>query len=127
MLRSMSWSHFYPGCGSPCRTFRSGRSRTKPPGGLRTFATTGRVRAGHLAARDVTQHTIMTRNGKTSVGIIGAGNIAGHHITGYLQASEHAQVTAIADVDVERARKHTERLGDVEVFQDYREMIASAD
>ena len=75
----------------------------------------------------MTQHTDMTRNGKISVGIIGAGNIAGHHITGYLQAGEHAQVTAIADVEVERARKHTERLGDVEFFQDYREMIASVD
>ena len=72
------------------------------------------------AARD------MTSNERISVGIIGAGNIAGHHITGYLQAAAHAQVTAIADVDVERARRHTERLGGVQVFQDYREMIASA-
>jgi len=69
----------------------------------------------------------MTQKPRISVGIIGAGNIAGHHIPGYLQAAEHAQVTAIADVDVERARKHTERLGEVEVFQDYREMIASSD
>ena len=69
----------------------------------------------------------MNQDGRISVGIVGAGNIAGHHVTGYLQAAEHAQITAIADVDVERARKHTERLGSVEVFQDYREMIASAD
>ena len=60
-----------------------------------------------------------------SVGIIGAGNIAGHHIPGYLQAAEHAQVTAIADVDGERARQRAERLGDVQVFLDYREMVTS--
>jgi len=69
----------------------------------------------------------MTQKERISIGIIGAGNIAGHHIPGYLQAAEHAQITAIADVDAERARKHTERLGKVEVFEDYREMIASAD
>src|SRR5207245_10986135 len=68
-----------------------------------------------------------TQRPRISVGIIGARNIAGHHIPGYLQAAEHAQITAIADVDLERARKHTERLGEVEVFEDYREMIASAD
>jgi predicted dehydrogenase len=68
----------------------------------------------------------MTRNGRIGVGIVGAGNIAGHHIPGYLQAAEHARVTAIADVDIERARRLAERLRDVEVFQDYREMIASA-
>ena len=69
----------------------------------------------------------MTQDGRILVGIIGAGNIAGHHIPGYLQAAEHAQVTAIADVEVERAHKHAERLGGVEIFQDYREMIASPD
>jgi len=43
----------------------------------------------------------MSQNETIRVGIIGAGNIAGHHITGYLQVAEHAQVTAIADVDAE--------------------------
>jgi predicted dehydrogenase len=69
----------------------------------------------------------MTQNGRIAVGIIGAGNIAAYHIRGYLQTPEHAEVTAIADVDVERARKLAERLGEVEVFADYREMIASAE
>ncbi len=67
----------------------------------------------------------MSQNEKIRVGIIGAGNIAGHHITGYLQAAEHAQVTAIADVDAERARHHTERLDDPDIFLDYRDMVAS--
>ena len=69
----------------------------------------------------------MSQNGTIRVGIIGAGNIAGHHITGYLQAAEHAQVTAIADVDAERARHHTERLDDPDIFLDYRDMVASPD
>jgi predicted dehydrogenase len=67
----------------------------------------------------------MTQNGKIGVGIIGAGNIAGHHIHGYLLAAQHSQVTAIADVDADRARSHTRQLGGFEVFSDYREMIAS--
>jgi predicted dehydrogenase len=67
----------------------------------------------------------MTQNGKIGVGIIGAGNIAGYHIHGYLLAAEHAQVTAITDVDADRARSHTKQLGGFEVFSDYREMIAS--
>src|SRR2546430_2463507 len=37
----------------------------------------------------------MSKNGKIAVGIIGAGNIAGQHIPGYLQAAEHVQVAAI--------------------------------
>lgn len=67
----------------------------------------------------------MPENGKISVGIIGAGNIAGHHITGYLLAADRARVTAMADVDPERARRYTDRIGDFEVFVDYREMIES--
>src|SRR5256884_191964 len=67
----------------------------------------------------------MSKNGKIAVGIIGAGNIAGQHIPGYLQAAEHARVTAIADVDGERASKYTAQLGSVQVFLDYRDMVAS--
>src|SRR5207247_3876811 len=73
----------------------------------------------------ILQRTTMTKNGKIGVGIIGAGNIAGHHIHGYLLAAEHAEVTAIADVDAERARRHAAALGEFEVFQNYRELIAS--
>ena len=32
----------------------------------------------------------MSRDGRIGVGIIGAGEIAGAHIRGYLQAAEHA-------------------------------------
>jgi predicted dehydrogenase len=68
----------------------------------------------------------MSENGKIAVGIIGAGNIAGHHVKGYLLAGERAHVAAIADVDSDRARTHKEQLGDFEVFADYRDMIATA-
>ena len=67
----------------------------------------------------------MPQNGKIGVGIIGAGNIAGHHITGYLLAADRAQVTAMADVDPDRARRYTDRISDFEVFADYREMLQS--
>ena len=67
----------------------------------------------------------MSENGKVGVGIIGAGNIAGHHIKGYLLAREHAQVAAIADVDTDRARAYEAQLGDFEVFADYRDMLAA--
>src|SRR5258705_1326076 len=67
----------------------------------------------------------MTKNGKIGVGIIGGGNIAGHHIHGYLLASEHAEVAAISDVDADRARSHEAALGEFEVFEDYLELIAS--
>lgn len=67
----------------------------------------------------------MTRD-KIRVGIIGAGDAASYHIPGYLLAAEHAQVTAIADVDAQRAQRCADRLGSPRVFADYREMIASS-
>ena len=67
----------------------------------------------------------MTVNGKIGVGIIGGGNIAASHLRGYALAADHSEVVAIADVDSERARALAATLGDCEVFQDYRELIAS--
>ncbi len=71
------------------------------------------------------QQTLMSRDGRIGVGIIGAGEIAGAHIRGYLQAVEHARVTALADVDPARAERFIERAGRPEIFIDYRQMIAS--
>src|SRR5207245_10980636 len=67
----------------------------------------------------------MSRDGRIGVGIIGAGEIADAHLRGYLQAVEHARVTAIADVDPARAQRFTERADRPEIFVDYRQMIAS--
>ncbi len=67
----------------------------------------------------------MSRDGRIGVGIIGAGEIAGAHIRGYLRVPEHARVTAIADVDPVHAKRYTEPAGSPEVFLDYRQLIAS--
>lgn len=60
-----------------------------------------------------------------NIGIIGAGNIAAHHVKGYV--SNGANVVAIADVSLamlERRKKdwHVER-----TFSDYQELLAQAD
>ena len=59
------------------------------------------------------------------VGIIGAGEIASHHLRGYVMAAKHAHVTAVADVDVQRAQRLVDAAGGAQVFADYREMISS--
>jgi predicted dehydrogenase len=65
----------------------------------------------------------MSSSGKIGIGIIGAGNIAAHHVPGYLQAADGARIAAVADVDVERARGLASGLGEVEIFADYRDML----
>jgi len=67
----------------------------------------------------------MGRDGRIGVGIIGAGEIAGAHMRGYLQAAEYARVTAIADMDPARAQRFSEQAGGPEIFAEYRKMIAS--
>jgi len=69
----------------------------------------------------------MARNGKIGVGIIGAGNIATHHLPGYLQSAESAEVVAIAEVHPESAHSFAQTVGNVEIFADYRDMVASPD
>jgi predicted dehydrogenase len=67
----------------------------------------------------------MSGDGRIGVGIIGAGEIAGAHMRGYLRAAARARVTAIADVEPARAQRFSEGAGGPEIFVDYREMIAS--
>jgi predicted dehydrogenase len=59
------------------------------------------------------------------VGLIGGGSISDAHLDGYLLATDRARLTAIADIDAERARHCAERAGGARIFPDYREMIAS--
>jgi predicted dehydrogenase len=65
----------------------------------------------------------MSGSDKIGIGIIGAGNIAGYHVPGYLQAPDDARIVAVADVDVERARALAKGLAGVEVFADYLDML----
>jgi predicted dehydrogenase len=62
-------------------------------------------------------------DGRTRIGVIGAGGIAGAHLNGY-RAAPDAVVAAVADVDVEAARRYAERAGGAEVFTDYRDLLA---
>jgi predicted dehydrogenase len=68
---------------------------------------------------------LTSHDARIGVGIIGAGEIAGAHMRGYLKAAEHARVTAIADVDPLRAQRFSESAGGPEVFVDYKQMIES--
>jgi predicted dehydrogenase len=64
-------------------------------------------------------------DGRTRIGIIGAGAIAQAHLDGYEQVADGARISAVADVDIEAARRYAQRAGDAAVFTDYRELIAS--
>jgi predicted dehydrogenase len=67
----------------------------------------------------------MADSARTRVGIIGGGSIAGYHLDGYLLAADRAQVTAIADVDADNARRSADKAGGAEVFTDYHELVVS--
>jgi predicted dehydrogenase len=77
-----------------------------------------------VIARQIVERPDPATDGRTRIGIIGAGGIAQAHIDGYLQAPD-ARVTAVADVDVGTALRSAERAGGDEVFVDYRDLIAS--
>lgn len=58
------------------------------------------------------------------VAILGAGQAGARHITGFL-AVEHAQVTAVADMDANLARREAGRAG-ATPFQDWRSVLEAA-
>jgi predicted dehydrogenase len=61
------------------------------------------------------------------VGLIGAGGIAGAHLRGYQQITGQAEVAAVADVEIERARQRAAEAGEARAFADYGDMLATAD
>lgn len=61
-----------------------------------------------------------------TVGLIGAGGIAGAHLRGYLQIPDHVRVAAVADVNTEQAALRAEESGGAEVFADFHQMISAA-
>jgi len=53
----------------------------------------------------VTREPRIGGDDRTRIGIIGAGSIAAAHLDGYELAADQARVTAIADLDLEAARR----------------------
>jgi len=61
---------------------------------------------------------------KIRVGIIGTGSLAGLHISAY-RNNPFSEVTAVCDVNAERARQKAAELGIKNAYDDYREMLKS--
>ncbi|WML38304.1 Gfo/Idh/MocA family oxidoreductase [Neobacillus sp. OS1-2] len=65
---------------------------------------------------------------KLRVGIIGVGGIAqGRHIPAFLQLSNQCELTAVSDVNVERAKEIAEKHSIPYVFENYRELFSNVD
>lgn len=62
-------------------------------------------------------------NDKLTVGLIGAGGIAGAHVRGYQAASDRIIVAAVADVASDNAAKRAAELGGAATYTDYTEML----
>ncbi len=61
------------------------------------------------------------------IGLIGCGGISPAHIEGYLAIPERVKITAICDILQSALDKTIEKIGPVETYVDYGEMIARAD
>lgn len=61
----------------------------------------------------------------TRIGLIGAGGMSESHVRGYLAARARAKVTAVADIDQDRAKQRAELAGGAATYSDYRELLAS--
>lgn len=59
---------------------------------------------------------------KLKVGVIGAGGISGCHIVGYQQL-ENTELTAICDINEERAKLKAQQYGFKHVYTDYNKML----
>ncbi|ASN04605.1 Gfo/Idh/MocA family protein [Virgibacillus necropolis] len=65
---------------------------------------------------------------KLKMGIIGAGGIAqDRHIPAYLKLQDEVELTAVQDLNIERAREVANRFRIPHVFQDYRELFEMVD
>lgn len=63
---------------------------------------------------------------KLRIGIIGAGSLAGIHIDAY-RCNPHVEVTALCDINYERAKQRADELGIKQAYDDYRKMLESDD
>ena len=68
----------------------------------------------------------MSTNKKVSIGIIGAGGIAKHHVWGY-QKHQQAEVAAVCDVAKDRAQAFATELKIPRVFTDYKKMLSQCE
>lgn len=65
---------------------------------------------------------------KLRIGIIGVGGIAqSRHIPAFLQLSDICEITALSDLNIERAKEAAEKYSIPHVFQDYRELFSEVD
>jgi predicted dehydrogenase len=62
---------------------------------------------------------------KVKIGIIGAGNISEAHIKGYIECKD-AQITAICDINEDRASQKAEKYGIKNIYTDYKELLKSS-
>lgn len=60
---------------------------------------------------------------KVRIGIIGAGEAAGHHATGYEYLKDIAEVTTVCDLDEEKAKDLADRLGVKTICSDYHKIL----
>ncbi|MEH7254008.1 Gfo/Idh/MocA family oxidoreductase [Neobacillus niacini] len=65
---------------------------------------------------------------KLRIGIIGVGGIAqGRHIPAFLQLNDICEITALSDVNIERAKETAEKYNISHVFADYHEVFSEVD
>jgi predicted dehydrogenase len=65
---------------------------------------------------------------KLRIGIIGVGGIAlGRHIPAFLQLNDRCEITALSDVNFDRARETAEKYNIPHVFEDYHELFSEVD
>ena len=57
------------------------------------------------------------------IGLVGAGNIADHHLPAYLEHREVLELVAVCDLDEDRARRRADEAGAAEVYTDAETMI----
>jgi predicted dehydrogenase len=65
---------------------------------------------------------------KLKIGLIGVGGIAeSRHIPAYLKLSEQVEITAVSDVNLERAKEVAAKYNIAEVYEDYHNMLNQVD
>ncbi|MFJ5714350.1 Gfo/Idh/MocA family protein [Neobacillus sp. NPDC093127] len=65
---------------------------------------------------------------KLRIGIIGVGGIAqSRHIPAFLQLRDVCEITALSDVNIERARETAEKYNIPHVFEEYKELFSEVD